>query len=92
MKTQFEGKPAAAQPRRKSKTTSNMKQRGSKLRKSGPTERRFQQARIPRDPQKKYEHYLALARAEALNGDRIAAENYFQYADHYFRSMHHSSH
>ncbi|UPK39365.1 DUF4167 domain-containing protein [Bradyrhizobium sp. 186] len=35
-----------------------------------------------------YERYLALAHAEALNGDRIAAENYFQHAEHYFRSMH----
>jgi hypothetical protein len=30
---------------------------------------------------------LALARAEALAGDRIAAENYFQHAEHYFRSL-----
>jgi hypothetical protein len=37
--------------------------------------------------QRNYERYLALARAEALAGDRIAAENYFQYAEHYFRSM-----
>jgi hypothetical protein len=35
-----------------------------------------------------YERYLALARAEALSGDRIAAENYFQHAEHYLRSMH----
>jgi hypothetical protein len=28
-----------------------------------------------------------LARAEALTGDRIVAENYFQHAEHYFRSM-----
>jgi len=34
-----------------------------------------------------YERYLALARAEALKGDRIAAENYFQHAEHYLRSM-----
>jgi Domain of unknown function (DUF4167) len=30
---------------------------------------------------------MALARAEALTGDRIAAENYLQHAEHYFRSM-----
>ena len=29
----------------------------------------------------------ALARAQALTGDRIAAENYFQHAEHYLRSM-----
>jgi hypothetical protein len=37
--------------------------------------------------QRNYERYLALARAEALSGDRIAAENYFQHAEHYLRSM-----
>jgi len=30
---------------------------------------------------------MALAQAEALAGDRIAAENYYQHAEHYFRSM-----
>jgi hypothetical protein len=34
-----------------------------------------------------YERYLALARAEATAGDRIAAENYFQHAEHYLRTM-----
>ena len=37
--------------------------------------------------QKNYERYLALARAEALAGDTIGAENYYQHAEHYFRSM-----
>jgi hypothetical protein len=37
--------------------------------------------------QRNYERYLVLARAEALSGDRIAAENYFQHAEHYLRSM-----
>lgn len=34
----------------------------------------------------KYERYLALARAEAGSGDSVAAENYFQHAEHYFRT------
>jgi Domain of unknown function (DUF4167) len=34
-----------------------------------------------------YEQYLALARAEALIGNTIGAENYYQYAEHYFRSL-----
>jgi Domain of unknown function (DUF4167) len=34
-----------------------------------------------------YERYLAMARAEAQNGNAIAAENYYQHAEHYFRSM-----
>lgn len=31
------------------------------------------------------EKYLALARDALTSGDRIAAENYFQHAEHYFR-------
>jgi Domain of unknown function (DUF4167) len=34
-----------------------------------------------------YERYLALARVEAQNGNKVAAENYYQHAEHYFRSM-----
>ncbi|GEM_PF-2819886 len=32
-----------------------------------------------------YERYLALAREAAISDDRIAAENYYQHAEHYFR-------
>jgi Domain of unknown function (DUF4167) len=31
--------------------------------------------------------YLASAQAEVQAGDRVAAENYYQHAEHYFRSM-----
>jgi hypothetical protein len=37
--------------------------------------------------QRNYERYLALARAEALAGNAVGAENYYQHAEHYFRSM-----
>jgi hypothetical protein len=37
--------------------------------------------------QRNYERYLALARAEAQTGNTVGAENYYQYAEHYFRSM-----
>jgi hypothetical protein len=37
--------------------------------------------------QRSYERYLALARAKALSGDMIGAENYYQHAEHYFRSI-----
>jgi len=37
--------------------------------------------------QRNYERYLALAQAEALSGNVIGAENYYQHAEHYFRSM-----
>jgi hypothetical protein len=32
-----------------------------------------------------FEKYQALARDAALSGDRIAAENYYQHAEHYYR-------
>jgi hypothetical protein len=34
--------------------------------------------------QRSYERYLALARAEAQNGNAVGAENYYQHAEHYF--------
>jgi hypothetical protein len=37
--------------------------------------------------QRNYERYLALALAEARAGNIIGAENYYQHAEHYFRSM-----
>ena len=37
--------------------------------------------------QRSYERYLALARAEALIGNTVGAEKYYQHAEHYFRSM-----
>jgi hypothetical protein len=33
------------------------------------------------------EKYLAMARDAASQGDRIAAENYYQHAEHYFRTI-----
>ncbi|MEP9378146.1 DUF4167 domain-containing protein [Aquabacter sp. CN5-332] len=39
------------------------------------------------DARRKYEHFTELARAETAKGDAIAAENYLQYAEHYYRSM-----
>ena len=37
--------------------------------------------------QRNYERYLALAQTEAQVGNLVGAENYYQYAEHYFRSM-----
>ena len=37
--------------------------------------------------QRSYERYLALAQAQVQSGDTIGAENYYQHAEHYFRSM-----
>jgi Domain of unknown function (DUF4167) len=41
----------------------------------------------PHDARRNYERYLALAQAEAQIGNSIGAENYYQYAEHYFRLM-----
>jgi hypothetical protein len=45
------------------------------------------QHKSPQNAQRNYERYLALARAEAQIGNTVGAENYYQYAEHYFRSM-----
>ena len=37
--------------------------------------------------QRSYARYLELAQAEALSGNLIDAENYYQHAEHYLRSM-----
>jgi hypothetical protein len=40
-----------------------------------------------RNARSNYDRYLALAQAELQAGDRVAAENYYQHAEHYFRLM-----
>lgn len=39
------------------------------------------------DPQQRYQHFLELARMETVRGDMIAAENFNQHAEHFYRSM-----
>ena len=43
--------------------------------------------RSSHNARRSYDHYLALAQAELQSGDRVAAENYYQHAEHYFRLM-----
>jgi hypothetical protein len=85
MKYISELKPVTAQPRPNTKVMAGAVHRRSRPARNnetaGLTRPRAQSA------EKNYERYLALARAEALRGDRIAAENFFQHAEHYFRSM-----
>ena len=45
------------------------------------------EARGSDNARRNYDRYLALAQAELQAGDRVAAENYYQHAEHYFRSM-----
>jgi hypothetical protein len=91
MKTVSERKHAAAQSRPNRKMAGNSRPRTPQLRKPEPAGVRHEHARTPQNAQRNYERYLALARAEALGGDQIAAENYLQHAEHYFRSMQQSS-
>jgi Domain of unknown function (DUF4167) len=85
MKNISEPKPATAQPRPNTKQMINATARGSLPHRTESSE--FPRARNFQNSQRNYERYLVLARAEALSGDRIAAENYFQHAEHYLRSM-----
>ena len=41
----------------------------------------------PQNAQRSYERYLTLAQAQAQSGDLIGAENYYQHAEHYLRSI-----
>jgi Domain of unknown function (DUF4167) len=54
---------------------------------AGRSQRRPSSANGSQNAQRNYERYLALARDEVQNGNTIGAENYYQYAEHYFRSM-----
>jgi hypothetical protein len=41
----------------------------------------------PADAKRQYERYLALARAALMNGDAVEAQNFYQHAEHFFRTM-----
>ena len=43
---------------------------------------------FPQNARKNYERYLALAEDEVRIGNTVAAENYYQYAEHYYRLIH----
>ena len=70
--SEYRARPAASSAGRSNRSTQNRARSGG-----GHSQ----------NAQKEYERYLALARAEVQNGNTIAAENYFQHAEHYFRSM-----
>jgi hypothetical protein len=61
------------------------------MRKAERAARKNAATRSSWNAQRKYERYLALARAEALKGDHISAENYLQHAEHYLRSIRENS-
>jgi phosphoglycolate phosphatase-like HAD superfamily hydrolase len=45
------------------------------------------ESNVGQGAKRSYERYLALARAETQAGNVIEAENYYQHAEHFFRSM-----
>ena len=88
MKIPSRPRPITAQLRpTNTKMEVNAMSRRSPFRKNGTSGFGQPNARAPQDPRMKYQHYLALAGAETLAGDLIAAENFYQHAEHYFRSM-----
>jgi len=87
MKIPSRPRPVTAQPRPNAKMVVNATPRKPTFRKTGTSGLGQPNARAPQDPRMKYQHYLALASAETQAGDLIAAENYYQHAEHYLRSM-----
>jgi hypothetical protein len=88
MKYTSKAKRVAAQPRSNANVmTGATPRRSQSARRSESPESPRSQARNAQSAEKNYQRYLMLARAEAVAGDRIAAEGYFQHAEHYFRSM-----
>ncbi len=69
-----------------------MRGRGNNGRKnSNPRSNNFDsngpEVKVRGNAQQVVEKYLALARDASLADDRVAAENYFQHAEHYYRVM-----
>ena len=66
------------------------RQRGNNTRRVGPPrppEPSQRGGRSLADAKRQYERYLALARAATLDGDVVEAQNCYQHAEHFFRTM-----
>jgi Domain of unknown function (DUF4167) len=72
--------------------TSNPMSKRTNIRRSKGSGPRLPKTSGTQNAQQNYQRYLALARAQALSGDPIAAENYLQHAEHYLRSMREAAH
>jgi hypothetical protein len=64
-----------------SRNRQQIPQRSQTLDSNGPT------VKIRGAPHQIVERYIALAREASTGGDRVAAENLYQHAEHYFRVM-----
>jgi len=71
---------------RRSRGRPNRKQHGGQPR-SGNYDSSGPDGRIRGNAHQVYERYVGMARDALSSGDRIAAETYFQHAEHYFRIM-----
>jgi Domain of unknown function (DUF4167) len=87
MNTTLEVKPGTAQPRPKAKNMTHAMPLKPRFQKTEPAGFRRANANPAQNAQREYQRYMELARAEALSGDPIAAENYLQHAEHYLRVM-----
>ncbi len=68
----------------------NRKQHGNAPR-SSTFDSNGPEGRIRGNAHQVYEKYLGLARDAASSGDRVAAESFFQHAEHYFRILNDST-
>lgn len=68
-----------------------MRGRGNNRKNSNPRSHNYEsngpEVKVRGNAQQVVEKYLALARDATLTDDRVAAENYFQHAEHYYRLM-----
>jgi hypothetical protein len=79
-------------PRTTTRTTISSRQPGRAASFAARTKRWVSGASCP-DPkrtqnaERNYDRYLALARAETINGNTVGAENYYQHVEHYYRAL-----
>ncbi len=73
-------------------TTKGRRQRSRGNGKRHPSSRTYESnspdAKVRGTVQQVLDKYLTLARDAVTSGDRIAAEGYFQHAEHYYRILH----
>lgn len=54
---------------------------------NGKTRSRRGEKQSPADLRKSFEKYVEMAKATAQAGDRVESEKYYQYAEHFLRTM-----
>ncbi len=76
---------------RQGSNAKRMRGRGNGRKNPNPRSQNFEsngpEIKVRGNAQQVVEKYLALARDATTAGDRVAAENYFQHAEHYYRLM-----